>query len=91
MKIIGYTFDADAHCVACAQKHQFKYDPASLNAPDVTQNDEHGVPVHAVDSEGNLIHPIFETDEQIFPLYCGDCHAVISAVFRPGKPAAKLT
>jgi hypothetical protein len=82
MKIIGYTYEAGAHCAACAQK---RHTAQPFPSAGINRKDEHGLPENGQDNEGNPIHPIFDTDEQIFPLHCGDCHAVISAVFRPGK------
>lgn len=92
MRIIGYTYEADCHCVGCAKerasgtpvghsvgpnavKHAgFKLAASSLNAPDSEAIDEHGISIHAEDNEGNRIHPMFSTDEQLEPQYCGDCH-----------------
>lgn len=67
MRIIAYQFDADVHCVDCAKKTVF-------GVPDSeTECDEHGIFIDAVDSEGNPVHPVFSTDEQLEPLFCGDC------------------
>jgi hypothetical protein len=59
--IIGYAYDADLHCVACATD-RFK---TFLNDPD-TQ-----------DSEGNPVHPAFADEgwdiDSGMPEYCGDC------------------
>lgn len=59
MRIVGWTYEADVHCPACAV-HRFGYD--SL------YGDE-----GAVDSEGNEVHPIFSTDELYDDERCGDC------------------
>lgn len=58
--IIGWAYDADIHCNACARK-RFGDDVETADpAPE--------------DSEGNEIHPVFASDE-IDPTgeYCGDC------------------
>lgn len=73
MRIIGYTFEADCHCVSCTQKRKFKLDAAREGFRQAKEKDEHGVPVNAMDNEGNPIHPMFSTDEQLEPQYCGDC------------------
>ena len=39
-----------------------------------TPLDKHGVPVGATDREGNLVHPVFSTDEHDFT-NCGTCAA----------------
>lgn len=51
MKLIGYTYDADYHCVACTTR-QFG---AKLDHPQLVGK--------ALDSEGNEVHPLFDTDE----------------------------
>lgn len=71
MRIIAYTYDADTHCVSCAKITAFRLAPESLNED--IQYDEHGIAVQSVDSEGNPVHPVFSTDEQLEPLFCGDC------------------
>ena len=74
MEVIGYTYEADAHCVSCTQKRKFKL---SLDCLNKSNTDSNGICIHAIDNEGNLIHPIFSTDEQLEPLHCGDCHEEI--------------
>lgn len=61
--IIAYTFNAAAHCPSCTCN--------ALACGTLTRRpplacgtgDEHGVPVDAVDSEGNPVRPVFSTDE----------------------------
>jgi hypothetical protein len=36
--------------------------------------DDHGIEYDFVDSDGNLIHPVFSTDATN-PAYCADCRA----------------
>lgn len=67
VEIIGWSYEADIHCYDCAQK-RFGV------ALDMT------APKSAVDNEGNLVHPIFSTDETPpSGEYCGDCQAEIAA------------
>ena len=85
--VIGYTYSADHHCVACtiAARDAGKLTCAGTgyhsNEPG---EDMHGLAYALCDGEGNSIHPIFASDEP--PLredgtcagcYCGDCGAVI--------------
>lgn len=75
MRVIGYTFEADCHCVDCTLKrHESKpfelTDPLKLGEGD----DENGLPYAATDREGNAVHPMFSTDEASEGGdYCGDC------------------
>jgi hypothetical protein len=91
MKIIGYTYEADYHCVECTQKRwQVDTDATKyVRKPELWHEvlDEHGVPYKATDREGNNVHPIFSTDELpcdisdegggYSPVVCGDCGEVI--------------
>jgi len=64
--IVGWTYDADIHCPACARE---RFGDAIDNGSDF----EHDGPV-PVDSEGNEIHPFFASDEaDPGGEYCGDC------------------
>ena len=75
MTIIAYTYEADYHCMACTFKRCGGYWKDST--------------FPYLDSEGNLVHPLFSTDEwQEFDdsflaenptqyLACGDCHEII--------------
>lgn len=96
-RIIAYAYEADVHCLDCAQA---RFGLSSATGHYVENNgnpvqkrsygkpgvfsahldggvhkalDEHLIPYDAVDREGNPVHPIFSTDEQPEPLYCGDC------------------
>lgn len=68
MKIIGYAYEADVHCVRCAVKRFDKFGSVKLGT-----RDENGIRTDARDREGNTIHPMFSTDEQLDPEFCGDC------------------
>ncbi len=76
-RIIAYTYCADVHCPECARGSY----PANVTLKhprgglyDTGPEDENGVGVDAVDSEGNSVHPVFTTDEHDFT-HCGDCGA----------------
>lgn len=85
--VLGYTYSADHHCVACTIAAR---DAGKLTCAGTGYNsnepgeDMHGLAYALCDGEGNSIHPIFASDEP--PLredgtcagcYCGDCGAVI--------------
>jgi len=77
-RIVAYTYNAGIHCPACAaaahEKGRFRDAPG---LPPGT--DEHGLPYAAADSEGNLVHPVFSTDEPpVEGWYCETCDAVIA-------------
>lgn len=89
MKIIGYTYEADHHCVECTKTRSNAGGFGLLPKQPVAkrEHDEHGVPYAVVDNEGNRVHPIFSTDELpcdisdenggYSPVVCGDCFIVI--------------
>lgn len=76
-RIIAYTYDADTHCVPCAQErfgHVCPTPNTSLGFEPGTRGlrlcgecpmlDEHGLPAEgAIDPEGNPVRPIFDGDE----------------------------
>jgi hypothetical protein len=58
--IVGYTYDADQHCVDCTHKRFPVLDESTR------------------DSEGNEIHPIFDTNEAgNSPSHCGEWGVLI--------------
>ena len=66
MHIIAYTYVADHHCIDCTVE-KFHYSKQTwinwdFNMPHPA-SDENGIHVAQEDSEGNLVHPIFSTDE----------------------------
>ncbi len=65
VRILGYDYEADHHCVDCAE--------------DRFPLEEQGrwIDEDAVDAEGNPVHPIFSTDEVGEDEVCGDCGAAI--------------
>ena len=84
MNIIAYTYEADNHCIDCT-KERF--------------NTDHYIKLLVlVDREGNLVNPLFSTDEwqeldESFVaenptqyLSCGDCHEIIDT-YKTHRPA----
>jgi hypothetical protein len=80
MKVVGYSYDADTHCVDCTRKYaeqnasldeMFKeFYPSSVDIDRLIET--------MSDSEGNPLHPIFEIDEAgDCPTHCGDCGVFI--------------
>lgn len=79
LRIVAYTFEADLHCPACT-KHQaqrMKLDHDHPYAMGQSCKDDHGIEYDLVDTEGNLIHPVFVTDEMPENSTCGDCRATL--------------
>lgn len=56
--VIGYSYEGDAHCVACAL--------ATFGSPWLNRED-------TLDADGNHVHPIFACDEDFAGGACGDC------------------
>lgn len=83
MEVVGYTYDADQHCVECTEKyvkeipiHTYRED--KWHNHDMTWKELVEEEV-VTDSEGNPIHPIFDTDEAgDSPDHCGDCGEYIN-------------
>jgi hypothetical protein len=73
-RVIGYTFEADVHCVQCTLERHRTH-PFALEYPEGMDKrpDENGLPYAAVDTEGNSVHPTFSTDENATEEHCGDC------------------
>lgn len=61
MAVVGFTYDADIHCVDCSQKRF-----GSADWPDL-------IPQGLEDSEGNEPSAIFEDSESDTPEHCADC------------------
>ena len=62
MKIIGYTYEADYHCIDCTEKEFGKDDLGYA---------------FTVDSEDNIIQPVFSTDEIQEYSACAECSVLI--------------
>lgn len=70
MTIIGYAFDSDMHCADCTQNALAM---GFICKDGASERDMHGLPERMVESNGNSVHPIFSTDEQLGMPYCGRC------------------
>lgn len=74
-RVIGYSYGADAHCVACTKRAQetgiLRFYPWHPHAQ--VGKDHNGLWLDACDSEGNRIHAMFSTDEGASDEHCGDC------------------
>ena len=71
--IIGYAYEAASHCPSCAKLavQRMQRDPQHPYAGQ--GEDEHGIPGDVVDREGNVIHPMFSTDNNPGGEWCDDC------------------
>ena len=56
-EVIGFAYEADLHCLECTSK-RFNGDAYALNFT-------------AIDSEGNIISPVFLGDDHGY--HCGNC------------------
>jgi hypothetical protein len=74
MRIIAYTYDADIRCPDCARNRFCSPEAKQAPADDI---DEHGLLLVQEDREGNVIHPVFSTDELGSLNHCADCHTEI--------------
>src|SRR5206468_10817677 len=82
MRVIAYTYEADWHCIACTKARTFRCDGTHPYAEPGL--DENGIAMDLIDREGNVLHPVFSTDELpchipsseggYNPVSCGDCH-----------------
>lgn len=78
MKIIGYAYDAAFHCIACTQLRH-PYDNSGYG-------DINLIPFSAKDSEGNSVHPAFDTDETLYTLpACDTCLNPLEYCFTPSS------
>jgi hypothetical protein len=62
--IIGYTYEGDNHCDACAAE---RFGRCPCDQADV----------HGTDEEDNDVQPIFAGDEHSGSVFCGDCGVTI--------------
>jgi hypothetical protein len=72
-EVVGYTYDADVHCVACTRGYIVNTGQ-TLDPDDI---DDYDLAEQFTDSEGNELHPMFAGDEYMETEYCGDCGEVI--------------
>ena len=75
MRIIAYTYEADCHCLDCAS-NRFQIEPHKRSAWKNIHLDENYIPMTQEDVEGNLIRPVFSTDE-LPTTHCGTCRQEI--------------
>ncbi len=72
MRIIGYTYEADIHCVDCAF-NEAVVGSLKRQPPLFVDSDEMGMALDLVDREGNKVRPVYSIDEGATAAYCGDC------------------
>jgi hypothetical protein len=65
--IIAYTYEAAIHCPACTRLRFQKIDQVTVRIDDM-----------CTDREGNLVRPVFSTDETPPGESCDDCHEVLT-------------
>jgi hypothetical protein len=77
--IVGYTYMADVHCPACTVDGVASGLFTRSNTIAAPRRDEHGLPDDLLDSDGNEVRPVFDTDgsEGNSGSWCGNCGAVI--------------
>lgn len=77
--VIGYAYEADVHCIECAQQAfahgKLHRDPQHPHAQ--PGFDWEGLPLDACDREGNRIHAVFADDEGAESEHCGDCNVAL--------------
>lgn len=73
MRIIGYTYEADYHCIECAKRRFVR-----IGIAECEEVDDNGILMNQEDSEGNYVHPVFSTDEIDKDCCCGDCFDLIT-------------
>ena len=59
-EVIGYTYEADVHCIECAKNRFGTSDPTNPY-------------LNITDNEGNSVYPIFLDSEWDSHPVCGDC------------------
>jgi hypothetical protein len=93
MRIIAYTYGADYHCIDCTTRNKKFQRTLCIHyiqgKPCNNCRDSNGLLYEQKDNDGNLVHPLFSTDEwqELDPsflednptqyLACGDCHKTI--------------
>lgn len=80
--VIGYAWQADMHCVACTKEavdnSVLKIDNDHPHAkPLVGERDENDLLYNLVDTEGNIISPLFLGEGNNINEHCGDCGAAL--------------
>ena len=101
MNIKAYKYEADYHCIECTVKRfaWWHKDNSLGRINEPVHADWWGIYEDQEDSEGNLVHPVFSTDEwqeldESFLaehptqyLACGDCHEIIEEYTVEGEIA----
>lgn len=70
MRMIGYAYEADTHCITCAQQRFNAWPSVSTERLDCN-----GILLSQADSVGNPVTPILDIDEGAEDQQCGTCHA----------------
>ena len=71
MKLVGYTYEADIHCVECSNKA----------FPELAQTTQGTIEAPTVyDQEGNEPGAVFDDTEWSYATYCSDCGEPIDTV-----------
>jgi len=60
-RVRAYTYEAGTHCIRCAQTRFMPTEGVRREADDPLL-DENGVPDNQYDDEGNLVHPVFQSE-----------------------------
>lgn len=85
VQVVGYTFNADTFCLECTAeytKDKLKElsHASGLDKPDFSNMSLEVLTTSITDFEGNDLHPIFDTDEQLdFDAVCS-CGEVIQEI-----------
>ena len=81
--VIGYTYDADIHCVDCTARNTAGIGHQHAKAFTECQPDGYGVCELVIDLEGNELGVIFPDTEFDYTPTCADCGEEINLVCRP--------
>ena len=85
-RVIGYTYMSACHCPGCTLEavrigqllvNNYHTNAVALSSSPAGNLDEHGIHFNNADSEGNLIHPMLDTDEVLDRQSCDDCGGLI--------------
>ena len=95
MDIIANTYEADFHCIDCTTRNKRFQRSLCIHyiqgTPCNNCRDSNGLLYEQKDNAGNLVNPVFSTDEwqeldegfieenPIQYMACGDCHEVIDS------------
>lgn len=78
MKVIGYTYDADKHCVGCTEKHIRGNTLGYMGHLGDMQIERWLDNNSGIDTYTDIIDPMFSTDEWSDDDYCSDCKEEIN-------------